>query len=510
MKRSVGGVVAALIVPALVGLPQPVTAKASCADPSASGGEWTMMHYDYRATRHQDAENEIGPAQAATLAPVWTFSANNASGESNNEITGYPIVADGCVYIGSSTGNGAPGWLFSLNADTGEVVWKKKVSNGVYSTLAVANGRVFAHVSRVSKPYVLAVDQDTGKTLWQTTVDTQEGSDAVSSPIVYKGMVWVGVSGTAAEGAEEETRVAFQGNFVLLEEKTGKIIKKTYTIPPRLWEEGYAGGAMWSTISIDPDTDYGYIGTGNPFNYDSEHDRTNAVVKVDLDRKRKTFGEIVDSYKGNVEEYFPEASGIIPCEGIVAGLECARLDVDFGATPNIFEDSEGRTVVGAGQKSGVYHAFFPEKMKRAWTSLLGVPSAVGGIVGTAAHDGEALYGPHTLVGYIWSIDENTGERRWVTPLADGVHWGNPTTSANGVIYTNDFKGFLNALDAQTGVPLLAHPMSAETREDPSPTWGAVTVARHTIYSSIGVGATSAGAMFPSMPDGFVIAYQPQV
>lgn len=506
------GLLAVLVLPALIlAFPQPVTAKVACADPAAPGGEWPMMNLDYQATRHQTAEDEIGLLEAAMLAPAWTFSANEVSGDPNNEITGYPIVADGCVYIGSSTGNGAPGWLFSLNADTGEVVWKKKLSNGVYSTLAVANGRVFAHVSRVSKPYVIAVDQDSGKTLWQTTVDTQEGSDAVSSPIVYDGMVWVGVSGTAAEGAEEETRVAFQGNFVLLDEITGEIITKTYTIPPKLWKKGYAGGAMWSTISIDPKTGFGFIGTGNPFNYDSEHERTNAVVKVDLNRSSKTFGEIVDSYKGDVEEYFPEASGIIPCEGVLAGLECARLDVDFGASPNIFENEQGKTIVGAGQKSGVYHAFDPKNMEREWTSLLGVPSAVGGIVGTAAFDGEALYGPHTLVGYIWSIDRDTGDRRWVTPLADGIHWGNPVTSANGVIYTVDLKGFLNALDAATGVPLLARPIpvGSDTGEDPPNTWGGVTVARHTIYASVGIGITSAGEAFPSMPDGFVVAFRPE-
>jgi outer membrane protein assembly factor BamB len=224
----------------------------------------------------------------------------------------------------------------------------------------------------------------------------------------------------------------------------------------------------------------------------------------------------VDAYKGDVEEYFPEAANVVPCEELeeadavnFLGIECLRFDLDFGAQPNIFE-VDGTTVVGLGQKSGVYHILDAATMGEEinYKQLLGFPSAVGGIVGSAAFDGESIYGPHTIGGYLWSIDKDDAAVRWVTPVADAVHWGNPVTYANRVLYTADLKGFLNAYDAQTGAQLLALPMTvgSQTRENPTFTWGGVTVARHTIYASIGVGLTSAG--LPSMPNGFVIAYRP--
>jgi hypothetical protein len=79
------------------------------------------------------------------------------------------------------------------------------------------------------------------------------------------------------------------------------------------------------------------------------------------------------------------------------------------------------------------------------------------------------------------------------------------------VYTPDLKGVLDAYDAGTGAPLLHRPMGvgADTGADPTLSWGGVTVARNTVYASIGVGITSAGAMFPSMPNGFVIAFRPQ-
>ena len=469
-----------------------------------------MFGGDHRGTHDQPAEDGIGVVEAATLTSAWSFSANEATGATGNEITGYPIVSKGCVYVGSSTGIQEPGWIFALNADTGEIVWKTRMSHGVYSTLAVESGKVYAFVSRhgdgkKAGPYVAAVDQRTGEVLWTTTVETAMGSDAVSSPVVFDGMVWVGVSGTAAEG-DEADRLGFQGSFVLLDAGTGRLMKKTYTIPKRLWKKGYAGGSIWSTISIDEKTKYGYVGTGNPFNYDSEHERTNALIKIDLDRMRPSFGEIVGSYKGDVEEYFPAASSI-PCEPTtVLGIECLRLDLDFGAQPQIFRMSGGRKVVGIGQKSGVYHVVDPATMEPVWKSVVGVPSAVGGIVGTPAYDGENLYGPHTIGGYMWSLSGDEGALRWISPYADGLHWGPPATHANGVVYSVDLKGMLVGMETQTGAQVLNRPLMPDTAPDAPISWGGVSVARHTVYATVGVGITSAG--LPSVPGGYVVAFKP--
>jgi polyvinyl alcohol dehydrogenase (cytochrome) len=536
--------VAAALVAALVMLgPGPVAAEhAACAPATVSGGEWAQIGSDLAGTRSQPNEHHLDGLRAAQLEPAWTFDANRASVQdgqfaSGSEVTGYPVVADGCVYVGTSTGSQLPGWVFALNADTGEVVWRTRLSHGVYSTVAVGGGRVFAFVSRVGGafqgepsepepwgPYVVALDQGTGRVLWRRTVDWQIGSDAVSSPVVWDGMVWVGVSGTAAEGDAGE-RLGFQGSFALLDAVTGELLKKTWVIPPGEWDDGFAGGAIWSTVAVDVETGIGYVGTGNPFNYDREHEHTNAVLKIDLNRHladgtpNPALGEILGSYKGDVEQYFPalaEASEE-PCEEVeelsvfAAGVECGNLDLDFGAQPNIYRDAQGRKVVGAGQKSGVYHAIDPDTMQPLWTALVGVPSAVGGIVGTPAVDRWGVHGPHTLGGYLWSVDRNDGRQRWIAPLADGVHWGNPVSVANDVVYTVDLKGFLSAYDAATGLPLLQRPLSlgSDTWTDPPLTWGGVSIARNTVYVSVGVGLTSVGPDFPQLPNGFVIAFRPR-
>ncbi|MHB8512683.1 MAG: outer membrane protein assembly factor BamB family protein [Actinomycetota bacterium] len=532
----------------------------TCGNAAAAGGDWRQFGNQLTGDRTQPQESFLNSERAALLSPAWTFDADKVTGSSNNEITGYPIEADGCVFVGSSTGFQTPGWVFAINADNGETVWRTHLDRGVYSTLAVANGLVYAFVSNVKLandpqiggPYVVALNEATGSIVWQTTVDHQIGADAVSSPIVYDGIVWVGVSGTAAEVSNGD-RSTFEGNFVLLDANSGSILKKTYTIPPDQWPNGYAGGSEWGTIAVDPETAFGYEGTGNPFNFDSEYATTNAVIKIDLARARDVagnpvessfitnpnFGEIVGSYKGTVDQYYPDLANTIPCEEISSitlpvnplGVDCGRLDLDFGAQPNIFKDSSGRTLIGIGQKSGVYHVIDSKTMKAVWTQVLGVPSPVGGIVGSAAYDGTNLYGPHTIGGYLWSVGKNSGSLNWISPVADAVHWGPPVTLANGILYTVDLKGFLDAYDAATGAPLLHRPMELEadtisnrstnvsvgpvsvdtgptTHVDPTFSWGGTTIARNTVYASVGVGLTSTEQPETAMPNGFVIAFRP--
>jgi polyvinyl alcohol dehydrogenase (cytochrome) len=545
MRRVALVLTLALLVPSLATLGARAVTVECAPTEGVTGGEWPQFGGDLAGSRNQTAEHLIDQSLAPFLQPAWTFDANKGSVQAgqfgaNSEITGSPVVDHGCVFVGTNTGNQQPGWVFALNADTGEIVWRQRLTHGVYSTLAVDAGRVFAFVSRVGQayqgepggppgepwgPYLVAFDERTGERLWWHTVDAQVGSDAVSSPVAWDGMVWVGVSGTAAEG-DAGDRGAFEGNFAIYDAASGALLKKTYTISKEQRDKGFAGGAIWSTMSIDTESKLGYVGSGNPFSYHQEDARTNAVLQIDLDPAHtQTFGEITGSYKGDVEKYVPPVQDALApyCADaedltvFAGGLECGNLDLDFGAQPNIFRLADGRKVVGVGQKSGVYHVFDAITMQPVWTALLGTPSAVGGIVGSAAVDENGVYGPHTIGGYLWSLgkDATAGDQntpRWISPVADGVHWGNPVTAANGVLYTVDLKGFLDGYDAQTGLPILHRPivLGSDTWTNPTFSWGGVTVARESVFATVGVGLTSVGTFppYPRMPDGFVVAFRP--
>lgn len=494
---------------------------------------------------------------------MWTFSAVANGGE--GDFTGTPIVKDGCMYIGSTRG-----WVFAANADTGKLVWKQKLPYGgsINGSVLVADralpaskvkakkkkskhkakrkkrrkkkksaarrsrpaflsaapktaGTVYIGATRLSKakgcpegdpcegPYVVALDQATGALVWATPpIDSQPGADVYGSPIVFDHTLMLGVSGGSAELGDEADRYAFQGNMNFLNADTGRVVKKTYTIhPPKQPEDDFAGAGIWSTPAIDTEDKVAFSGTANPFRPQAEHANANSVVKFDLDRKSKTFGEIIGHYKGLVDEYFPGFSQF-PCYDIPGnpppyypqGIgQCGDIDLDFGSSPNLFKDKDGRKLVGAGQKSGVYHVFDAKTMKPVWTQIVGPAGSLGGIVGSTAVENGKVFGPITIPGYVWSLDLASGSHSWVGPIADGAHWGPPVAVANGVVYSVDFSGFLDMFDAKTGVLLAKRPLQLGGGGPLSISWGGVSIARNTVFASVGV---------LGLADGFVAAFKP--
>lgn len=486
-----------------------------CGPAGVPGGEWRSYGHDLSHTRHQERERVISPGDVPLLTPAWTFSTVDAEGA--GDITGTPVVADGCLYVGTNRG-----WVFALNADSGELVWKAQVpeGGGINSSLGVEGGRVYAAVSRTQRgsgcpdpcvgPYVVAFDQATGALAWSTPpIDTQRGADIYGSPVMLDGVLLFGVSGGSAELGDEADRFAFQGSMNFIDAGTGQVLKKTWTIhPPDQPADDFAGAGIWSTPAIDPQAKVAYAGTANPFKPQAEHEHANAVLKFDADRASPTFGEILGSYKGTIDEYIPAFSEL-PCYDFPGnnppyypqGLgSCGDIDLDFGASANLFTDASGRKLVGVGQKSGVYHVFDAETMEPVWTQVVGPPTQFGGIVGSTAYAGGSVFGPVTIPGYVWSLDAAAGSHRWVGAIADGAHWGEPVAVANGVVYTVDLAGFLDAFDARSGVPLARRPLALGGTNSPlSLSWGGVSVARNTVYAAVGI---------TGLEEGYVVAYRP--
>src|SRR4051812_37431639 len=86
-----------------------------CGPTAVPGGEWRTYGRDLANSRSQPNEKAITAADAPALAAAWTFStvANGGAGD----ITGTPLVADGCMYVATTRG-----WVFAVNADTGKLV----------------------------------------------------------------------------------------------------------------------------------------------------------------------------------------------------------------------------------------------------------------------------------------------------------------------------------------------------------------------------------------------------
>jgi plastocyanin len=68
-----------------------------------------------------------------------------------------------------------------------------------------------------------------------------------------------------------------------------------------------------------------------------------------------------------------------------------------------------------------------------------------------------------------------------------------------VVYSVDLTGYLDAYDARSGILLAKRPLALGGSKPESLAWGGVSVARNTVYASVGIG---------SLADGFVVAFRP--
>ena len=443
----------------------PATAQAQpCTTPPARAGEWPLYGRDVTNSRNQTSETRLNASTAGSLAAAWVFSTSTLGDQSAFDST--PVVAGGCVFAGSTAGD-----VYAVDTRTGKLVWQRRftvpspgLGGAIVGAGAVYGDEVIFEIDQTAGPYAVALDRSTGKTLWQSKPFTTEaGYYTNSSPMVANGMVVAGYSDP--EGSDVGS-----GGFAVLDAGTGRTLAVTPTISPADQAKGYAGGGLWDTPAYDAKTGYLYFGTGNPDSKTKQDPNTDAIVKIDLNRASPRFAQIVAAYPGNVDQYTgtlqtvsqTPACSASDSSGAPWPLDdpvCGQLDLDFGASPNLFTDSAGHTLVGDLQKAGVYHVADASTMAPAWHMAVGGPCFVCN-AGSTAFDGSSVDVVGTPGGVLSSLSRDAGSLNWASPLADGVHYQS-TSTANGVVYAVDNNGFLDVLDAGTGVPLAKRQMSLD-------------------------------------------------
>ncbi|MDE3167465.1 MAG: PQQ-binding-like beta-propeller repeat protein, partial [Acidobacteriota bacterium] len=156
-------------------------------------------------------------------------------------------------------------------------------------------------------------------------------------------------------------------------------------------------------------------------------------------------------------------------------------DFDFGSAPNeiTYQAPSGpKTIIGAGQKSGIYYAMDPDTGAILWQTQVGPGGTLGGMEWGSATDGQRIYvavannfGIPYKVGVAGSwaaLDPATGKILWqVADPNGGIDLG-PVAVANGVVFVSSMGFLYNpnspianqptmlALDASSGATLWSY------------------------------------------------------
>ena len=452
------------------------------------GGDWAMLGGNLEQTNFQAAEHVIGPDNVDQLELKWASSPKVDPGQST------PAVAGNCVFFTGS------GHVVALDAATGKLAWRarKVLKPGGDSVLtyypqgvSVVNGRVHVDAGNGNKPQGNAFDAQTGKWEW-TSKSVTFGYQAtqLSTPKVADGIHVLFTTGP-------DYNPHGRPGYALLDEQTGKILAKHQTTPKKLTKKGYAGGGIWATAAVDAKHNYLYVGTSNPYTKTKESPYDNAIIKLDLDRHRKTFGKIVKTYKGVPDAIVEQAYDTPACQILgpvmpaqnYAYLECAQQDADFAAGPTLFRDDKGRQLLAEMQKDGTLHVVDTATMKAVWTKTIGVNNnaeGTGGNGAQVAYDGKRIYAvfnPGTLV----ALDPATGDIDWVVPAQDDFTSLRPVTAANGVVYTiGAFDSTIVAHDASDGSILATFSPAADSGTSCNAgSTGGLAIANHMLYLNCG-------------------------
>ena len=118
---------------------------------------------------------------AATGELRWRFATGHGFISS-------PAVAAGTVYIGSNEGH-----LYALDSASGDLLWRSATDGPIYSSPAVASDMVYV---ASMDGYLYALDAATGKRHWRYAVESRYSSHRkiglLSSPTVLEGRVYIG------------------------------------------------------------------------------------------------------------------------------------------------------------------------------------------------------------------------------------------------------------------------------------------------------------------------------
>ncbi|HCI80885.1 MAG TPA: hypothetical protein DHW02_14480, partial [Ktedonobacter sp.] len=352
-------------------------------------------------TGYNSSETAINSSTASSLKLNWSF-------KTGGHINAQPVVANGQVYFGSWDGNeyatdlhGNKLWAAAIGGQTADCTPPNIF--GVGSTPEVATvviNQINTQVvfvggkdsqSKVASLY--ALNATDGSTIWETPLSTTSASFVWSSPVVYNGSVYIGLSSM-------NDCPLIQGALLQLNAATGAIQHTFYTTP-----NGCLGDSIWSSPAINDATGMIFVTTGNNGTCSTTEPYAQAIIELNA-----TDLSYVDSWQVPASQH--------------------KVDSDFGASPTLFTATIGGTIhemVGVENKNGTYYALDQNAIHAGpvWQQAISTSTIS---ISSSAWDNSTLYvaGRNTTIagkscaGSLRALNPSTGSFIWQACLNGNV------------------------------------------------------------------------------------------
>jgi polyvinyl alcohol dehydrogenase (cytochrome) len=460
-----------------VGNPAPL-AKAFCSDRGVaitgrSKAEWNGWSPATTNTRYQP-----GDAAGLTIDQVRKLKLKWAYGFDGDIVAfAQPTILDGNLFVGSASGQ-----VQALKADSGCVKWTFQANAPVRSAiLAVPLGDKHALLFGDQYGWFYSLEAETGRLLWKKAVDPQEAIKLTGAPVAYQGTVFIPAS------SWEEGRTlnpdypccTFRGTVTALRVKDGSQVWKAYTIreKPRqtgknsagIEQWGPSGAGVWAAPTLDTKRGLLYVTTGDNFSPPATN-MSDSVVALELATGRVAWSK--QTLPGDVWNSSCGQKG-----------NCPGPDYDYGSSVLLERLDNGRELLLVGQKSGVVYALDPDrKGELVWQVRVAKGGINGGVQWGMASDGQRVYAatsdvvkppdgrtnpdpldPRPILvdstqgGGLTGLRIGSGEKVWFTPPAAcapkpgcSPAQAAAVTAIPGVVFSGSMDGHLRAYSAEEG------------------------------------------------------------
>lgn len=446
-------------------------AASAVATPAEIAADWPTYNGDLLGTRYSTL-TQITPQNAAKLRRICSVPLGE-----QGALQAEPVVLAGTIYVPTAHET------LAIDGKTCKVDWSARYTPREHEPfpvdrgVAIVDGKV---VRGTPDGRLIALDQRTGKEIWNVKLgDGDKGEFVSSAPIAWNGTVFVGIAG-ADWGV--------MGRMTAIDPADGHVKWTFVTIAhgddpnAKSWPNAAAaqkgGGALWTSYTLDPSTGTLYIPVSNPAPDFAGTLRkganlyTNSIVALDAN-------------SGAMKWYVQ----LIPHD---------IHDWDVSAPPVLY-DANGTTMLGAAAKDGRLYGIDATTHKVVYTTtevrhtdpnapvtIAGThmcPADLGGaewngpafdrkdnllitpmddwcgtvklgstryVPGQFYMAGTAQMDPFSAAkGAVTATDAATGKIAWKytssTPMLAGV-----VPTASGVTFTGDMAGNVLALDSASG------------------------------------------------------------
>jgi polyvinyl alcohol dehydrogenase (cytochrome) len=333
--------------------------SAFCSDRSVKLADPPRASWNGWSPGTANARFQPGDAAGLSLDQVRRLKLKWAFGF-DGDVTAFaqPTVLDGQVFVGS-----AGGMIHALRVSSGCLQWVFQANGPVrMSILAVPLGRQHALLFGDQTGWFYSLEAETGKLLWKKKIEEHDATRLTATPVAYNGNVFVPAA------SWEETRsldpkypcCTFRGSVTALLIRDGQQVWKSYLVPePKRTGQtkrgtpqfGPSGVGVWASPTLDVKRGVMYIATGD--NYSSPATPlSDAIVSLEIATghvvwsKQTTPGDAYNSSCGTDKQNCPDEAG---------------PDYDFGSSAILTQLPGGPDILLAGQKSGMIYALDPQK-----------------------------------------------------------------------------------------------------------------------------------------------------